>query len=100
MSTSPFEFQLDLSLVDNPTEDLRRKIAFLLTTQQGTLPLNRGFGIDFSFLDYPTETARSLFTAEVTLQIATYLPEVRVKEVDWTGTVDGTITPKVVITSV
>lgn len=99
MNNSPYNFQLDLTLIERPAEELHRKLSFLLTTQQGTLPFDRGFGIDFSFLDKPAEAARSLFTAEITAKVAQFVPEVRVKAVEWMGADGGSIYPKVVITS-
>lgn len=99
MMNTQYQFQLDLTLIDRPIDELNRKLTLLLTTQKGTLPLDREFGIDFDFLDRPAEAARSLFTAEVTLAVATYIPEVCVKAVEWIAGGAGALIPKVVITS-
>lgn len=99
MNTSPYNFELDFMLIDRPVDELRRKLSFLLTTQQGTLPFDREFGLDLSFLDRPAEAARSLFTAEVAAKVAQFVPEVRVKAVEWLSVDGGSVYPKVVITN-
>lgn len=99
MTNTPYQLELDHTFTDKPIAELHRKLAFLLTTQTGTLPLDREFGIDFDFLDQPAEAMRSLFTAEVTVKVATYIPECRVKAVEWVSIEGGSVIPKVVITS-
>ena len=96
MNTSPYNFELDFTLIDRPVDELRRKLSFL---QQGTLPFDREFGLDLSFLDRPAEAARSLFTAEVAAKVAQFVPEVRVKAVEWLSVDGGSVFPKVVITN-
>lgn len=99
MNNALYNFQLDFTLIDRPVEELHRKLSFLLTTQQGTLPFDREFGLDMSFVDCPAEAARSLFTAEVTAKVAQFVPEVRVKAVQWLAAEGDTLYPKVVITN-
>ena len=51
------------------------------------------------FLDMPSETAKSLYTAEITEKIARFIPELRVESVSWEASPAGTLIPKVVITN-
>lgn len=94
-----YEFHLDYTFTSDALAELNRKIMLLLTTPVGTMPLDREFGTDWSFLDMPSEAAKSLFAAEVAEKIETFIPEVRVEEVQWTASEDGTLIPKVVITN-
>lgn len=88
--------QHDLS---NAAEEVDGRLSLLLTTREGTMPLDREFGIDMDFLDLPPETAKSLYTAEVTKKVAKFIPEVRVKEIQWSNGEAGALRAKVVITS-
>lgn len=100
MMNIPYEFHLEFTFASDALADLHRKISLLLTTPVGTMPLDRDFGVDWSFLDMPTDIARSLFTAEVAEKIQTFIPEVRVEAVEWMPNTEGQLIPKVVITSV
>lgn len=94
-----YEFHLEYTFVSDALAELNRRITLLLTTPVGTMPLDREFGTDWTFLDMPSEAAKSLFAAEVAEKIQTFIPEVRVDEVQWTVGEDGALIPKVVITS-
>lgn len=99
MTPTLYQFYLDETFAGKPVEELNRKLALLLSTQAGTMPLDREFGLEADFLDSPSEASKSLFTAEVTAKVAKYIPEARVKEVSWIAGEAGSILPKVVITS-
>ena len=88
-----FNFQLEYTF----TADWQ--LALLLSTREGTMPLDRAFGLNMDFVDMPPEAAKSLYTAEVTEKVSKFIPEVRVQEVTWTGGNTGKLFPKVVITS-
>lgn len=92
-------FQLEYTFADDRRAEIDREIALLLSTQAGTMPLARDFGIEIDFLDLPPDVVKSLYTAEVTKKIAKFIQGVRVKEVTWTATNDGAaLRPKVVLT--
>lgn len=99
MTVSPFDFQLEHTLATKTMEEIDRRLALLYSTREGTMPLDREFGINMDFVDMPPETAKSLYTAEITKKTAKFVPEVRVKAVTWTAGEAGTLIPKVVITS-
>ena len=50
---------------DEPLKEVDEQVETLLSTVAGTIPLDRGLGIDDSFIDKPTEAAQSLYVAEV-----------------------------------
>ena len=94
-----YDFKLEYTFQDNALAELDRQLALLLSTQVGTMPLDREFGIPMDFVDMPQEAVKSLYTAAVTQKIPRFIPWVRVQEVTWSYGEEGHIIPKVVITS-
>lgn len=94
-----FDFQLEYTSAGDWMEDLDRQLSLLLSTRQGTMPLDREFGLNMDFVDQPSEIAKSLYMAEVTQKVATFIPAVRVREIIWSRAEGGQLKPKVVITS-
>lgn len=99
MTVSSTDFFLEYTFANQAMEEIDRRLALLYSTREGTMPLDREFGINMDFVDMPPETAKSLYTAEVTKKTAKFVPEVRVKGVTWSHGETGTLIPKVVITS-
>lgn len=99
MNISPFDFQLQFTFANDAMAELDRKLALLYSTREGTMPLDREFGINMDFVDMPPEVAKSLYTAEITKKTAQFIPEVRVQSVQWSHGGEGVFYPKVVITS-
>nr|DAQ58876.1 MAG TPA: lysozyme [Caudoviricetes sp.]DAX94783.1 MAG TPA: lysozyme [Caudoviricetes sp.] len=99
MTVSPFDFQLQYTFASDAMAELDRKLSLLYSTREGTMPLDREFGINMDFVDMPPETAKSLYTAEITKKTAKFLPEVRVQAVQWQHGEAGALFPKVVITN-
>lgn len=94
-----FNFQLEYTFTADWLAELDRQLALLLSTREGTMPLDRAFGLNMDFVDMPPEAAKSLYAAEVTEKVSKFIPEVRVQGVTWTGGNTGKLFPKVVITS-
>ena len=63
------DFQVEYTFADNAIARLDRQLALLFTTREGSMPLEREFGIKMDFLDRPPE--------------AMFIPQVRVQEVKW-----------------
>ena len=95
-----YDFQIEYTFSDDKLAELDRSLRLLLSTRAGTIPLNRGFGLSMEFIDMPPETAKSLYTAEVSEKVTKFIPEVRVKSVSWDKGPGGNMKSKVVITSV
>lgn len=92
-----YDFKLGYTFQDNALAELDRQLALLLSTQVGTMPLDREFGIQMDHVDKPPEVVKSLYTAEVTKKVPQFIPRVRVYEVTWSYGGQGHIKPKVVI---
>ena len=84
---------------ETPLAELDRQLALLLSTREGTMPLDREFGLNMDFVDMPPEVAKSLYTAEVTEKVAKFIPTVKVREITWDTGGQGNLIAKVVITS-
>ena len=93
-----FDFKLEYTFEDDKLAELDRQLALLLSTPEGTMPLDREFGVNMDFVDKPPEVVKSLYTAEVTQKVPRFIPWARVYEVTWEYGEQGHIKPKVVIT--
>ena len=62
---------------------LAQEICVLLSTRKGSVPLDRDFGLDWSFIDSPLPSAMPLYVAEVARQIEKYIPRVQFIRVDF-----------------
>lgn len=74
-----------ISTDDESTAFLRfakESLEVLISTPEGTVPLDRNFGLDQSFLSLPPETAKTLFAQELTEKAEIYIPEISVTEVE------------------
>lgn len=87
-----------LYIGEEPLAEVDEQVETLLSTVAGTIPLDRSLGIDDSFIDKPTEAARSLYVAEVAEKIPQYIPTLSVDSVKFTDVTDGRVTAKVVLT--
>ena len=94
-----FNFQLEYTFTADWLAELDRQLALLLSTREGTMPLDRAFGLNMDFVDMPPEVAKSLYTAEVTEKVAKFIPTVKVREITWDTGGQGNLIAKVVITS-
>ena len=94
-----FNFQLEYTFTADWLAELDRQLALLLSTREGTMPLDREFGLNMDFVDMPPEVAKSLYTAEVTEKVAKFIPTVKVREITWDTGGQGNLIAKVVITS-
>ena len=46
MNISPYDFQLQFTFASDKLAELDRKLALLYSTREGTMPLDREFGIN------------------------------------------------------
>jgi phage baseplate assembly protein W len=68
----------------------------ILTTQKGTVPLDREFGIAAEFLDSPMPVVRAKAEQDIFLAFRKYEPRAVLKEVYWKAEViSGKVMPNV-----
>lgn len=78
-------------------DEVLRNVRTIITTVAGTVPFDRDFGIDISFLDMPLTQAQGRLTIEYIEKIRRYEPRVKVEEVAFAqDPLNGAIIPKVV----
>ncbi len=80
-------------------EEITQNIKLILTTIKGTVPLDRNFGIDISFLDNPIPKAVMRAKISILETVKKYEPRVEVLKVelinDALNIQDGKVTVKV-----
>ena len=92
-----YDFKLEYTFAGDELAELDRQLNLLLTTRAGTMPLDRAFGLTMDYLDQPSETAKSLYVAELVEKVNQFIPAVRVREVRWEAGQQGTLRARVVI---
>lgn len=79
-------------------KEIVRNVHTLLLTPVGTCPLYRDFGIDVTYLDFPPNVAKGLFTAAAIEAVEQWEPRVLVSDVNFEADgVDGRLKAKVVL---
>lgn len=78
-------------------DDTLNRINLLFSTPKGTMPNDREYGIDISFLDNPINVSESLFVIEASYALEKYEKTITVDSVEFnvddvTGEVTATIT--------
>ena len=81
-------------------EAINRQLSILFGTRAGEQALDRNFGLDWSFLDQPTEVAKAMLSAEVITKVNTYVPTVAVSNIDFIADNHGNLTPTVSVEEV
>lgn len=88
--TGPIQFS-----PGNELEEIVQNVRTILSTPKGSVPLDREFGIDLSYLDSPTPVAEAKLTTEIIVAVKRYEPRVSVTAVSFTGDLNGKLKPVV-----
>ena len=92
--------QLTIDGDDLSRKELRRideKLKVLIETTAGTLPGNRGYGIDPGILDGRADETLNLLVMDLDEKAETYLPEISIAGVDRTYNVDGSVKARIYV---
>lgn len=77
-------------------EEVIQNIRTILTTQRGSVPLDRDFGLDISIIDQPVNRIRALLTTDIIETVERYEPRAEVTAVGFSGDgAEGVIVPHV-----
>ena len=80
----------------NELEEVIQNVKTIITTLQGSVPLDRDFGIDLTVIDKPVNVIRPLLVKEIKEKIEQYEPRAKLVSIDWNGEgLQGVITPTV-----
>jgi len=97
---TPTEVSVNFS-PSSELEEILQNVRTIIGTRKGTVPLDRDFGLDWSFVDKPINVAQALVSAEIAKQVRKYEPRARIISIslveDLTGALDGKMIPKVTI---
>lgn len=75
-------------------EEIVQNVRTILSTLQGTVPLDRDFGISGYIVDDPTPLAQARLTAEIVRVLQRYEPRVKVIKVSYSGDMTGRLSPQ------
>lgn len=79
-------------------DEILQNVRTIVTTVKGTVPLDRGFGIDISDLDLPIEISKAKMTAQIMDLVEEYEPRVEVLEVQYRqDDLEGRLVPMLTI---
>ena len=81
--------------------EIMQNVKTILATEQGTVPLDRNFGLDWSFIDKPLQLAQALMSSQAVQQINKYEPRAKIVSIGFDKNAlaaqDGKLIPRVVI---
>ena len=66
-------------------EEVMQNVYTIITTARGSVPLDRDFGIDTSFLDAPINVAQTLMLTSVIEAVSQFEPRAKVKGILFGG---------------
>lgn len=66
---------------NNRVEEILQNVSTILSTPKGSVPLDREFGVDISFLDRPIQVAKVMIVSAVTEAIEEFEPRAKVERV-------------------
>ncbi len=81
----------------NEIEEILQNVKTIISTPKWSVPLDRSFGIDMSFLDKPATLVESLVKKEIVIAIANYEPRCRLSEVHTNINENSKVVIKVVV---
>ena len=81
---------------ENVLIEIIQNIKTILTTLQGTVPLDRDFGIDVTVIDKPLTVAKPLIVKDIKEKIEQYEPRAKFVSISWSGNdIDGKLIPSI-----
>lgn len=84
----------DLSGIEQVIQNVR----IICTTRKGTVPLDREFGLDFSYLDDPLPAAQAAVQTDIYRQVKKYEPRAYISRITFDNDpLSGRLMPTVVI---
>jgi phage baseplate assembly protein W len=79
-------------------QEVMQNVKLIIMTRKGTQPLDRNFGISYTFLDSPMTRVQALIEQEIFMALRKYEPRAILKQVTWNGDpISGSVRPNVSI---
>ena len=76
-------------------EEVLQNVRTILTTIKGSVPLDRDFGIDGSYVDAPMPVAKAKLASEIMSAVQKYEPRATITSIDFTGEMEGALKPRI-----
>lgn len=76
-------------------EEILQNVRCILSTTKFSVPLDRDFGLDATYLDKPLEVAKAKMASDIVLAISEYEPRVTVSDILFEADLDGILKAKV-----
>lgn len=73
----------------NIYEEIAQNVKTICTTPKYSVPLDRDFGVDMSFVDKPQNKAAAIIQSEIIQAVRKYEPRCRIVKVKFNGNIDG-----------
>lgn len=78
-------------------EEIVRNARMILTTIEGTVPFDRGFGMSPALIDMPINEVQDFYIVECTTKLRVFEPRATVQNVSFTQDDKGMFCPRVVL---
>lgn len=79
----------------NEIEEVLQNVRTILSTVKGSVPLDRDFGIDSSYVDLPMPAAKAKLASEIMEAVKKYEPRATITSVEFEGDENGTLRPRI-----
>ncbi len=76
-------------------EEILQNVRTIISTTISSVPLDRDFGIDASYVDKPTAKAQAMLSSDIIRAVRTYEPRATISSISFTADIDGKLTPNV-----
>lgn len=76
-------------------KEILQNVRTIISTTKYSVPLDRGFGVDATFLDQPMAVAQASISSEILRAVKQYEPRVTITGISFDGDPDGRLLPKV-----
>lgn len=81
----------------NIYEEVIQNVKTILTTPKYSVPLDRNFGIDISFIDKPQNKVKAIIQSEIIQALRKYEKRCKILSVKYFGNLDGRLDAEVKI---
>jgi len=75
-----------------------RSLKTLYSTPEGTVPMDRGFGLSQEYVGYPIDAAKNLVALDIIEKTEKYEPDLKVKDISFALGNEGELIPTILIT--
>lgn len=79
----------------NEAEEIAQNVLMIIATPKGSVPYQRGFGVNGKFIDMPMLAIKAKIAGDIARQIKKYEPRAKFLNANFFGELDGKLNIKV-----